>query len=753
MQYIVDDDKYLLHISFGSVVKYGDKTSEEYTGDIPEGYDSLEEWFIEVNGNEALNAWKVVDSTLVFDSNKYNKLVNKYELETNINKVATIGYVNEKLNQVTSVYDETLVKTTNKLKIEDSSNNVIPEIVIRGKDENNLFPEGIKLQVSNENLLVNTAVSQTISGVNFIVNEDKTITIFGTATADIEYIVSGSMDNTEPIFMLDKFCSLHYLIMPMPIEGDAALIPKLYSYDGVDRELVCADYIFEPTDNKYITCATLFIASGTEVDSTINFYIRKDDDTADNHRPGETNKILDIPVYELKQNEKIIIGRNIIKVVNDEDETETLIKTIDPIVSYDIENNSNYYTLIQCSEDLDINTTYYTNIQLAGFNVTSDGFTTEIFSNYDYTQEDIDKAYAYVRNQGTLTEEELVKYDVNGDGVVNVYDVSYMSQLIKYGITTSNGLKFSICNKEQKNMFNFMKVIDGNNNLLTNISAGGITTNRLIVNDVDIFEKNIITLGLSGNFTPTVTSWTNYTVPFDIQKNKLGERLTFENNGITIGSGVSEVLISGNVMIRGTISDIFMQIRKNDVIISQGYYRPTVTTNYGTIGLTPQLVSVTEGDRITIEVGAGANSTLTITGQSYSWLTVEAKTIEPLGVSDSNINIDQNIYSNEERVIGKWIDDKPLYRKSIEINIATAGNAQVVHGIENAESIWINQEASYLKNGIYVLPIAQYGGASGNDWFRFFTTTTHVLYRFGATYTNTTNLIAVVTLNYTKTTD
>lgn len=282
------------------------------------------------------------------------------------------------------------------------------------------------------------------------------------------------------------------------------------------------------------------------------------------------------------------------------------------------------------------------------------------------------------------------------------------------------------------------------------ISTGGMP---IFLNGIDIFEKNMITVGLSKNFDPAVTSWTNYTVPFDVQKKKLGNRLIFENNGITIGQGVSEVLVSGNAQVRGTTSDIFVQIRKNSTIISQGYYRSTVATNYGVVGLTPQLIQVKAGDRITMEIGAGANATLTMVGTSYGWLTVEAKTTEPLTPSDNNVNIDQNIYSYEERVVGKWINNKPLYRKTFKINMATVGNGNVAHNIENVEDIWVNQEASYLKNGIYTLPIAQYGGASGNDWFRFFTTPDTIEYRFGPTYTSTTNLIVAITLCYTKTTD
>lgn len=55
----------------------------------------------------------------------------------------------------------------------------------------------------------------------------------------------------------------------------------------------------------------------------------------------------------------------------------------------------------------------------------------------DYTQEDVDKAYSYVRGTGTLTDEEKIKYDITGDGNINIMDVSWMKQCITNGILHS----------------------------------------------------------------------------------------------------------------------------------------------------------------------------------------------------------------------------------------------------------------------------------------------------------------------------
>ncbi len=494
MRYELDSEGYVLNVYFGC---YGTNCIE-YEGNIPTGYETLVEW----SEKAYIRAYKIVDDNLVYDAYRDAELQAQYEIDAERNANATIGYVNDLFNSQSSPFDDNLKKTTTKLILEDAGDYPIPEILIE-VDEPTTFEDGIKLQVSNSNLAKITAVDETINGLTFTVNEDGTIHIQGTATADVEYEVCGTMDNTEPIFLLDCVHQIWGIdmiyILPYPVDGgviDFALIPKIYNYDGVDRELISDYYYIDFRENKFVksaTCVTLNFPSGTTIDQTIWLLIRKEDGTAD-YEQAKSKGVIDIPIKELNPGEKVIISGNYVKHI-DLEGNENIVKAIEPLVSYkdiadwDEETPEYDWTLLQYSDGIKVTTTYYTDIQLAGFDVTSDGLTTEIYSNYDYTQEDVDKAFAYVRNQTTLTEEELVKYDVNGDGVVNVYDVSYMAQLIKYGISKDTSLKFSIRNKGQKSTFDFLKIIDGYGNELTNIGAGGVDTNRLIVNGVDIGNK------------------------------------------------------------------------------------------------------------------------------------------------------------------------------------------------------------------------------------------------------------------------
>lgn len=66
MRYIVNDNNYITTISFGCYVECQDDGCTEYTGSVPEGYTSLEDWYTEEV--EKLYRWKIVNGQLTLDS-------------------------------------------------------------------------------------------------------------------------------------------------------------------------------------------------------------------------------------------------------------------------------------------------------------------------------------------------------------------------------------------------------------------------------------------------------------------------------------------------------------------------------------------------------------------------------------------------------------------------------------------------------------------------------------------------------------
>lgn len=62
--------------------------------------------------------------------------------------------------------------------------------------------------------------------------------------------------------------------------------------------------------------------------------------------------------------------------------------------------------------------------------------------------------------------------------------------------------------------------------------------------------------------------------------------------------------------------------------------------------------------------------------------------------------IDAKVYSTEEQVVGKWVDNKPLYRKSFIQPFTVASGAvtisAITHGITDIENIWVGNESCYI---------------------------------------------------------
>ena len=253
MRYELNDDGYISKIFFGC--QSGSCT--EYTGSIPTGYTSLEEW--EESEEDKLGAWKIVDGNLVYDANKYKELQSLWEVETDENTTATHGWVNNKLKQTENILDEELSKKiegSSLVLIEDSKDEKIAQIKLINK----VYPfmGTQKVKVTNGNMLMNKALTQTVSGVTFTINEDKTITLNGTATTDIELNINGNDTSEDELFFLKQNTN-YYL---NSINNKVSL--KLYSYDGTDKEQVYSGnggtiYLSE---YKKITQVALSIASG-----------------------------------------------------------------------------------------------------------------------------------------------------------------------------------------------------------------------------------------------------------------------------------------------------------------------------------------------------------------------------------------------------------------------------------------------------------------------------------------------------------
>lgn len=93
MRYILDSEGYVKVCSRTEIVCES-QTCTAYEGDVPEGYETIEEWVLNAN----INAYKVVDGQLVYDAAKDEELQQKYDNECTlvpyiIANVDTITYL------------------------------------------------------------------------------------------------------------------------------------------------------------------------------------------------------------------------------------------------------------------------------------------------------------------------------------------------------------------------------------------------------------------------------------------------------------------------------------------------------------------------------------------------------------------------------------------------------------------------------------------------------------------------------------
>ena len=116
-------------------------------------------------------------------------------------------------------------------------------------------------------------------------------------------------------------------------------------------------------------------------------------------------------------------------------------------------------------------------------------------------------------------------------------------------------------------------------------------------------------------------------------------------------------------------------------------------------------------------------------------------------------------YSTEEQVIGKWIDGKPLYGKTITFTSTISANAitSIVHNITNAKNIFIDYGASFVETNIGTDNYMSYSlsliGYNGNITDKMYCYVNHVNINFYSNGTWGNNWTKHITLKYTKTTD
>ena len=277
MRYTADEQGYLIKVNFGCY--FGDCT--EYTGEVPDGYETIEEWYEE--NCECVRSWKIVDGNLVGDASKNYKLQVLYEQESNDNAHITrkeMGMAStEEINPYTDLFPSHDTAGGYIVGVDETFNRVgnLPteEVNLTLWEEQDL--DLIELEFIGSNFLPNNATSSVNNGITYTQNKDKTINVSGTATDKSTLNLAGTDTSVRNILTLKQGVLVggeegnHIEPYEYLLFGLEGLSLEFYNYDGTDRTLIgtYSDGIIKVDEDINITQVVLVVDKGTTIDTTI----------------------------------------------------------------------------------------------------------------------------------------------------------------------------------------------------------------------------------------------------------------------------------------------------------------------------------------------------------------------------------------------------------------------------------------------------------------------------------------------------
>ena len=171
-----------------------------------------------------------------------------------------------------------------------------------------------------------------------------------------------------------------------------------------------------------------------------------------------------------------------------------------------------------------------------------------------------------------------------------------------------------------------------------------------------------------------------------------------------------------------------------------------------------QINEVSGTDNINFSFKSGNSIDTKIGNLTQLNTTNKSNVVNAINEVNSN-DIRRSTYTTSEQVIGKWIDGKPLYRKTITFTTTINANTttSIAHNITNVKNIFIDYGASFMEANIgssdyasYNLPVIGYADNLTDKVYCYVNLTNIIFYANGAWAENWTKHI---TLKYTKTTD
>lgn len=369
MRYILNSSGYIYDVSFGAEISCNLGDCIEYTGEIPYGYSTIEEWH---DGEiDRLNAWKVIDGNLIFDSNKFKELQNICNEEEENNRHVTKGELDKAIANIEKDGGEINVSNSKELEsilpnrstsgnlilLDDASSLNVPYFKLTSDTTIN---NEITIISSTPNIMPNEAITKTENGLTLTVNEDRSISVSGTPTGSGTLTIAGSISNRNPL-MTFKANEPYYLA-----ELPAGYKWGFYYYDGSDREQVYlgSGGAIELLEDKQVTHIELvwttmesivteseeelltengakLMLEGEEVttDTTIYPMLNVGDTALEYEKHEENRTTINLGSNSLTENNSVVYENNACKIGNSNLTIDTIFHTYNSnTVIYSLEN-------------------------------------------------------------------------------------------------------------------------------------------------------------------------------------------------------------------------------------------------------------------------------------------------------------------------------------------------------------------------------------------------------------------------------
>ena len=503
MRYKLDASGYVFAVAFGCYLD----DSIEYTGEIPSGYKSLDDWA----SNSCIQAYYIdLKGNLVLDFERKIEIENKQEQDAIDNSYVLRKDIFDTEEALEGQYIREMA--SGKVVVLKDIKTIAPKVKITG------IPKDCKklsIYTQGKNMMPCNAESCVISGVTFTKNSSGSITILGTATENIDYVIADGKDT--PIFALKAKLD-YYLNL-----GGLRCEFKYFNGETTAQQYIGASGLLNLPKHIEVTQVIIKIASGDSINKT--FYPQLEYGKAFTSYESHKLKALEIDVGEFAS--EMVLPSDTL-YADDDLYPGTFPKVIDYIqigdgkINVSIDNVvklfksgsvglfSNYNT-IYATEDVNLEIEYSANFLLVDslaflqgkatttnkFKILEDG---SIQAHNGYFSGKIEADSGYFK--GTVEWEKLVDKDgKTADSVV--------TKITKDTVTTKyvESLKVKAGSVDAENITGSMisgKFISGGRITIGNYfsvdSYGNLTANSLKSNNAQI----------TGGSIEITTSWAEY---------------------------------------------------------------------------------------------------------------------------------------------------------------------------------------------------------------------------------------------------